>query len=275
MSWKPGNYALLVDSSPERQEVTRRRPSTIGTSKEGFVEWLSFGESLPEHWSVQKGDGLGGTWETQEDGTLVGRMGEEGPSILWCDLPLEGDHMIEIQASTLPPYDNDISVLWDGAEGGWRTDDDGTTIGGIGGWWNGYAGVEARTGARCTIHTGPLEVGKIYNVAAGRVTVVNVAVEVEEKGGKEIPTGVKTVSQKQLDFLVVDGELVQLVTEKVTPVNEEFRSLGTDSSTGESGPKNRKEAHVGITTWNSAIKIHSMRISTLETIHTTKTKKKK
>lgn len=233
MTWKPGSYTLLVDASPDDHQAKI-------VVKETVKEWIApFGDDLGEHWKKQPDLGAD-TWEIDPaDGALVGTCPKEAPGILWCDVPLQGDHMIEMQACTVEEYVNDISAIWEG----WGPfPKDTISLGGIGGWWNGYSGVEATTGARCTTPTGVLVPDQKYNISGGRVTTIHT----QHTGESDEKT------QKNLDFLFVDGKLVQQVTQEVK----------------ESGWQPRQQSRVAITTWKSKIKVYRIRISTLETIYT-------
>ena len=232
MSWMSDGYTLLLDTSRNRQALIEVTP---------VQEWLAPfpGGSLPEHWMPQPN--LGGDWRIDPaDGTLVGEVSKEDASILWCDRWLEGDHMIEFLASTRPPHDNDISALWEGSGTWGEGDDEYCTIGGLGGWWQGYSGIEARGGSRSVTKTGALVVGQIYKTAAGRVTSVHAGADGQS-------------TSRSQDFLFVNGKLVQQITGAApNDAGAEDRSLRPL----------RQKSRVAITTLNSAIKIYGMRIST-------------
>jgi len=213
VAWKPDNYTLVDASNPNRRTHIRVTTDQM---------WMAPFKTIPDGWAPQPN--LAGEWYIDSDGTLVGKVDGDEPSILWCNQPLDGDHMIEFQACALPPNDNDISAIWEGTG-----EYDGTdpakfcTIGGIGGWWRGYSGIERslgnETGAsgRFITKSGDLIIGQIHNIAAGRA-------------GKH-------------DFLFVNGKLVQQVSQQDAP--------------------RRPQSRVALTTWNSAIKIYCIRISTI------------
>jgi len=211
MAWKPDHYTLVDASKPNHRVHLR-------TTEE--KQWICPFTEVPDGWYQQPG--TKGEWHIGSDGALEGQVDSEGATILWYSEAIEGDHMVEFQACSVPPDDNDINAIWEGS--GEYDDQDPEkfcTIGGVGGWWHGYSGIERslgnETGAsgRFLTKTGDLVIGQIHNIAAGRV-------------GKH-------------DFLFVNGKLVAQVSEQGAP--------------------RRARSKVALTTWNSHIKIYCIRIS--------------
>lgn len=114
---------------------------------------------------------VNGTWHV-EDGWVTGRHTGNSGGILYSKRHFPGDVLIEFEGRTIPPCKNDLNFTWCAA--GWdaAADDAGVSyIGGLGGWWEGKAGIEHYP--ECTVRAAtpllPIEAGRVYFIQAGSV----------------------------------------------------------------------------------------------------------
>jgi ADP-ribose pyrophosphatase YjhB (NUDIX family) len=124
------------------------------------------GDRLPTSWRAESGQ-----WRIH-DGALCGSVEGEAPAVLWCDIPITGDHGVLFRAMAIPPRHNDLNCFWEGS-GTISGEDAGQvqcTIGGVGGWWDGLSGIERfpEGGLRSTGRTLPIQSGRGYEICGGR-----------------------------------------------------------------------------------------------------------
>lgn len=214
MSWTSEDY-YLIDASDADKQIRIRVKRVLTEAVCPFKE-------LPPDWVPQEG-----TWEIAvPPGAISGCVVGQAAAILWYTKAAKGDHMIEFQASSVPPNSNDLNCLWEGS-GTYSDSDpeDFCKIGGVGGWWHGCTGIESSLGnesgdaPRAITHQGNLIIGQIHEIAAGRLTI------------NDTPN----------DFLFVNGRLIMQVTDP-------------DS-------KRRESSKVAISTWDSHINVYAARVS--------------
>jgi hypothetical protein len=184
----------------------------------------SFQDVLPAGWTSE-----GGSWRV-EAGSLVGRAEADSPALFTWDRELEGDHAIRFRgAAVRSPGETDedvrvggnLNCFWDysgkvGPDTAFQL-----SVGGLGGWYAGMAGIEVLgskipVAARAVSLQFTLEGDRIYDVMAGRVGDTR--------------------------FLFVDGRLIAALE-----VNPGLLDVADQANRAE-----RATSRVGVSTWGRA-----------------------
>lgn len=138
------------------------------------------------YWRVERNQRTGYTG-------MVGSLGKDTGAALWFDTAIAGDHMLIFAACSVPPCNQDITLIWEGS--GTLNDaapDHALTCGALGGWYSQRTGISLYPkGAPVAVtQLVPVEPGRVYYVAGGRFVGSDNRIN---------------------EFLFVDGELVTLL----------------------------------------------------------------
>lgn len=122
-------------------------------------------DTLEKYWQIYNGN-----WKL-EDSWLTGENHGDYPEFIMSKEKYPGNIMLDFEARTVAPCDNDINFLWNSSMYEDKKDLAESYIGSIGGWWEGKAGLEKSPSYDLYTATSlfKIEPGKTYRIQAGSI----------------------------------------------------------------------------------------------------------
>lgn len=124
-------------------------------------------ESLQEDFEQASGQ-----WYMDTDGWLTGIHRDNSGGILYSNDNYDCDTIMEFDAKTVAPCDNDLNFVFKTCGWDYEKNDAGRGyIAGLGGWWTNKTGIEKYPSCMPRVLTPlfPLEAGKQYHIVAGSI----------------------------------------------------------------------------------------------------------
>lgn len=122
-------------------------------------------DTLEKYWQIYNGD-----WKL-EDGWLTGENYSDYPEFIMSKEKYPGNIMLDFEARTVTPCNNDINFLWNSSMYEDKKDLAESYIGSIGGWWEGKVGLEKSPTYDIFSATSifKVEPGITYHIQAGSI----------------------------------------------------------------------------------------------------------
>ncbi|WP_195543227.1 LamG domain-containing protein [Massiliimalia timonensis] len=123
---------------------------------------------LSENWDLEHSTG---EWWV-EDGWLTGRHRGNSGGLLYSKKGYPGNVLLDFEARTVPPCDNDLNFTWCSEGWDYHANDAGIGyIAGLNGWWEKKAGIEhyPECKMRSTTTLFTLVPGQTYHIQAGSI----------------------------------------------------------------------------------------------------------